>query len=482
MEHKLKILFQEPFVPKNITYGMFAAGAGNNTFPFGVASIAAYIAQRGYDPEYLDPQIEGMSEEKYIEYLKQNTPDVVAMGSTTPQIKYTIQCFELIKRFFPDIVTVLGGIHATETPEETLNSTGSIDYMVLGEGEKTFYQLAEKLSMGQLQEIGSLSGVAFKSSGRVIVNPFNEEDRLPEEELPTPLFEIFPMDKYVAQVTYAKTFPTYGLLASRGCPYDCVFCDSHVTTGKKTRYKPVETVIEEIRVLKDKYGARGMMFFDDTFTVNRQWVEDFCEQYSDSGIALPWACNSRVDTSDAGLLKTMKDAGCWCILFGVESANQKSLDMLKKGTTVRQNEKTLRVALELGYYVYTSYILGLPGEDEEDVCNTIRFAKRIGNQLSLFFLPVPMPGTELQKIAKADGGLREDAKYEDYNQFDFADPVYVNPLLGREKMKGLLKKAFIEFYMTPAVILRNLKELILLKQSPYKFWQGLKGVAGITKL
>jgi len=476
---KMRILFQEPFEPKNVIFGRFSAGAGNNTFPFGVASIASYISRRGYRVSYLDPMIEGMDEGEYISFVREGAFDVIGIGATTPQADYAFRTFKLIKERFPGVVTVMGGVHVSCLPGDTLERTDAVDYLVLGEGEKPFLSLLECLERGEQKKIEEIKGLAFRKDGKVRVNPYREQDYLRPEELPETLFDIFPMRKYTAQVTYAKTFPTYSLLASRGCPYRCTFCIS--TAGKIQRYKPVAPFIDEIRLLKERYGARGLIFMDDIFTGSRPWVEEFCGSYRASGIGLPWACNTRVDTVDEKLLRMMKGAGCWLMLMGTESGNQKSLDLLKKGTTVEQNESAVKLALRLGFCVYTSYIICLPGEDEKDARNTISFARRMGNHLSLFFLPVPLPGTELVGQARRDGGLIEDARFEDYNQFDFSNLVYVNPRIGEERMKRLLREAFVSFYTSPAVLYRNLKELALLRQHPYKYWLGLKSLAGYLK-
>jgi len=476
-----KILFQEPFVPRQVIYGKFSDGTGNNTFPFGVASVASYVHGRGYHVSYIDPLVDEIKKEDYLAFLRENRFDMIAMSSTTLEIDYAVSTLELAKSVLPDCLTVLGGVHATLLPEKILRRTDAIDYLVLGEGEKSFLRLLDALSSGREGLTRGLPGIAYKKDGAVTVNPYEETDRLSPEEMPAPLFDIFPMRKYVSQITYAKVFPTYSLVASRGCPYECAFCDAPVTTGRKVRYKPVDALISEISTLKEKYGARGVMFLDSTFTVDNGWVTRFCEAYIRSGLKLPWACNSRVDTVSEGLLKLMKKAGCWSVLFGVESANQKSLDLINKRTTVEQNEASIRLALKLGFYVYTSYILCLPGENEDDVMNTIRFARRMGNHIAIFYLPVPFPRTKLEEIARAEGGLREGARGKDYNQWDYSDPVYINPLLGKEKMQELLRKAFLGFYTSPLVISRNLKELFLLRQSPYKFYLGLKGVLGVFK-
>lgn len=217
------------------------------------------------------------------------------------------------------------------------------------------------------------------------------------------------------------------------------------------------------------------MFHDSTFTVDRRWVVSFCRAYRASGLALPWSCNSRTDTIDEDLVDEMKKAHCWLVSFGIESGNQKSLDAIQKGTTVEQNEEAVQMCLAKNLCVNTNYILCLPGETESDVLNTIKFSRKLGNHMASFNLPVPFPRTVLREQCKATGIIRSDAKWSDYSGWDFLNPVYINPLIGKDTMKKLRKKAYTDFYLNSEVWYRNLKELVLLRQSPYKYWQGFKG-------
>ena len=471
---KLKILFQEPFVSPRDTFGKFSGAGCNNTFPYGIASIASYIKDKGYNASYLDPVIEKISLKAYLDFVKREDINVIGMGSTTVLIKKTIETFKLIKKYFPDIITVLGGPHGTLFPAETMAESGAVDYIILGEGEKPFLFLLDCLAQGKREYIRHIDGICFKQDNAIIINQAKPESRLEASEIPIPCFEIFPMRKYVAQITYAKRFPSYSVVASRGCPYRCAFCSASVVFGNKVRYKPVGTLIQELDILKKEYGARGIMFFDSTFTVDRRWMEEFCRESIKAKIGLPWACNSRVDTVDEELLSLMKDAGCWAMLYGIESANQKSLDLMNKKITVQQNTIAVELALKLGYFVYTTYILCLPGEDEKDVLSTIDYARGLGNHLANFYLPVPYPSTKLRQICHDTGGLRQDAQWQDYNAWDYSNPVYVNPLIGKEKMVSLYKKAYFNFYSNPQVWLKHAAEILLLKQSPYKYWLGLK--------
>lgn len=470
---ELNILLQEPFVPKEVTYGKFAKGAGTNTFSYGMACLAAYIKEKGYHVSFLDPNLNRMGSGDYFKFLELNKFNVIGIGSTTLQIDYALKCFRAIKSRFPDIVTVLGGVHATLMPKETISASRDIDYLVLGEGEKPFYGLLQRLARGETGPVRDIAGICCRNDNDVILNLPSENDHLAPEELPVPCFDLFAMRRYIAQITFAKDFPSYTVIASRGCPFRCAFCNASATLGKRVRLRSPAALLAEIRILKERYGARGIMFLDSTFTINKSWVKEFCVEYIKSGLGLPWAANSRSDTVDGEMLKQMKGAGCWNITFGIESANQKSLDLIDKGTTVAQNTAAIEMSLKMGLNVYTSYIICLPGETEEDVNNTICYARKMGNHMSMFYLPVPFPKTRLHHICLESGGLREGAAWSDYNAWDYSNPVYISPILGKEKMLALYKKAYLSFYSNPVVWYRNAKELILLRQSPYRYWLGM---------
>jgi len=475
----MKILFQEPLVSRDITYGKFSAGAGNNTFPYGLACVARYVMDRGFDVAYLEPNLEGMDREAYARYITENDFSVIGIGSTTVQIKRTLETFALIKKIMPATVTVLGGVHPTLMPAETLAASAAVDYLVLGEGEKTFHALVSCLKAGDPAGAASIPGLAFRRDGRTVINPPSPENALEAAELPTPPYSLFPMSRYVAQITYTKRFPSYSVVASRGCPFKCSFCNGSAVLGKRVRYKEPSALVDEIISLKNDYGARGIIFLDSTFTLNRRWVEEFCRKYIEKKAGLPWACNSRVDTIDESMLRLMKSAGCWELLYGIESANQKSLDMINKGTTVEQNERMLRLTMSLGFYTYASYILCLPGETEADALNTVRFAREIGTPIAMFYLPVPYPKTKLYEVCREKGILRTDADWEDFNAWDFSNPVYVNPLIGKERMQRILNRAYSSYYTTPKVLWRNFKEVALLRQDLKKFIYAAKGLGGL---
>jgi radical SAM superfamily enzyme YgiQ (UPF0313 family) len=357
-----------------------------------------------------------------------------------------------------------------------------LDFIVTHEGEKSFLELVQCIYEGNLSCIKSIPGLVYRNAdGETVHNHFDMRcNFLEEKELPIPLFNIFPMRHYVAQITFAKEFPSYSIIAGRGCPYRCSFCNGAVTLGKKVRMKPVEVLLEEMKILKDEYGAKGIMFLDSSLTTRRDWLDHFCEEYIRSGIKLPWSCCSRVDTFNHDIGIKMRKAGCWAVAFGIESANQKSLDLINKGTTVEANHRALHTADELGFYITSSYIICLPGETESDVMNTIHFAKKHPTHIALFYLPMPFPKSRLHEACEQDGGLRKAENADDYNCWNVDGPLlYTNHLIGEARMRELYRTAYRQFYLNPSVIWRHFKEFALLRQSPYKLWLGLKSFLNV---
>lgn len=449
----MKILFSEPLCPGEATWGRFRKGAGSNTFSYGMASIAANCKNNGFkDVTFIEPQIEKMKKEDYVNFLKENKFDVIGLASCTATMDFTFDTIRLIKKTLPDSKIILGGIHATLLPKETLEECKEIDIVCMGEGEITFVDI---LKNSNLQEI---KGIAYRKGNLIIINeprPFIKDIN----SLPMPAYEIFPMNKYRTQITNARVFPTITMLASRGCVYNCAFCNANVVHGRNVRYRSPENIIKEMLYLKGKYKAKGIAFLDSTLTINKGWVHKFCDLLIERKIKIPWNCYSRADTIDKKMLIKMKRAGCWGLNIGIESANQKTLDSIEKGITVKQNTDAVKLALDLGFFVYSNYIICWPGEDEKDALYTIKYAKELATHSALFYLPVPFPKTRLYHLCREDGGLKKDARWSDFNAWNYDNPVYINPKIGKAKMQKLYNYAYKTYFRTPKVLWRNIREI-----------------------
>jgi radical SAM superfamily enzyme YgiQ (UPF0313 family) len=433
-------------------WGVFHRGAGNNNFSYGLASLAGYLEEKGIDVSVCDPQFFEDGEIGLTHFLQQGSFDLVGITTYTPTVLEVYATARVVRHALPHAKIVFGGPHATLFPQECLQECSDCDYIIVGEGEEVMWELLDHLKGDrELQSIGSM---AYRSGDEIVVT--ERRGFLDVEQLPQPAYHLHDPTQYQLQPTAYHRLPTITLLASRGCPYQCTFCDAYEVHGRKVRCKSVDQIIAEMDYLKTRFHARGFMFQDSTFTMNKAWVEEFCKKLIARKWSTTWGCYTRADRVDFGLLQLMKKAGCWGISFGVESANQKSLDLIQKGMTLEQNTQSIQMAIKQGFYVTATYMLGLPGEDVEDVERTISYARKMGTHIAHFFLPLPYPKTKFYDQCVADGGIDRNAVWAEYSMLNMANPVYVNPRIGAEKMQALKWKAIKKYYLSPRVVLRNI--------------------------
>jgi anaerobic magnesium-protoporphyrin IX monomethyl ester cyclase len=456
-------------------WGKSSRGAGNNNFNYGLAAIAGWLRHHGYAVEILDPQF-FPQEADLMAKIAAGQYDVVGITSFTPTVTGALRMVELVRRTLPSTTIVLGGPHCAYFPLETLDGCPELDYVVAGEGELPMLELVRFLESGTGTP-EQIAGLVWRKNGKAEANP--RPTFLNVDDLPMPAYDLFSLDKYTLQPTVYKRLPTLTTLVSRGCPFSCTFCEVHEVLGRKMRYRDVELVLDELEFMMEKFGTRGFFFHDSTFTVNRGWVERFCERIIERELDFSWACLTRVNSISPDLLRRMKRAGCYGISFGIESANQKTLDFLEKKSTVEQNVAAIRMAKQAGLYVTATYMIGVPGEDEADVLRTIQFAKDNPTHISHFFWPLPYPRTRFFKQCQDDGGIIDNPTWESYNLYA-ENPVYVNPRIGKTRMHELHALAYRSYYLSPQVIYLNLRSIDCMTDVK-KYAQAALAVVGMMR-
>ncbi len=477
MKRKLKILLTKPFGDSSYiyAYGGFKVSAGTNTFIYGQACLAAVAREKGYEVHVLDPYFEKITRSKYLEYLKEHEFDVVGCTIYTLTFNLAKAFFKYTRSILPKTCLLAGGPHPTCLPLETLEQIKELDAVAIGEGELTFLEILARLS--QEKDFDSVNGTAYRrhNDNQIIMN--NPRDLISELDLlPMPAYDLFPIDKYILPPNLVKRYPTVAIQVTRGCPYKCGFCQFNLALGKKYRHRSPESIIEELKYLKSHYRIRGVIFRDSSLTIDLQFLKALCHSLIENRLNLKWMCYSRTDAiarQYKQLLPLMKEAGCWQIGYGCESANQRSLDMLNKGITVKDNITAVTETIKAGIMCSTTWIICLPGETSEDAWRTVMLAKKLASHVAKFFLPVPFPNTELEKICWEDGGLRGNISFDNYNMLLPKSLVYANPLIGEACMLKMLKTAYLRYYASPKVILRNLSSITdwdMVK----KYWAFLK--------
>ncbi len=334
-----------------------------------------------FDPEYDD---------KELIDIKTFNPDIIGFTSFTQNFYRTKEICNLLKSMLRDDVEyIIGGIHATINPEKTFEELKP-NALFVGEGENSLREFI----LGK--PIKSIEGVFL---GKDSVKPRELIKNL--DNIPLPAYHLMPdLEKYlIPPGTIRGTWQKHGtiaLMSSRGCPFSCIFCSSHLMFGRNVRQRSVDNVIREIKLLNTKYGIKSFWFADDTFTLKPNWVKDFCQEIK--ALNLTWGCQVRADTVENDIIRAMYNSGCKQVDIGVESGSNSTLKQLKKSSTREKIIRAVKILKQNKMRLMATFIIGSPEETREDIYQTIDLLKQIKPNFSVFFYLTPYPGTELYKL------------------------------------------------------------------------------------
>ena len=313
--------------------------------PLGMGSLISLTRNDGHKVFFIDNYLKPSH---FIEegYLQKNKIDVVAIHANTICYRDTLRMFNEIenlgKKGLWEGKIIVGGPHTSVAPGTIPEF---VNYIVQGEGERAIL----KIINGEVK-------------GRVI-----REERIRDlDSLPFQPWDIFKNLSYDYTCPWLDIQPVFTMNTSRGCPFGCTFCSVESIWGREYTYFSPDRMIEEIRYLMKEYGAKGIYFREDNFTLNVKRTEEFCRQLIRKNIGISWACETRVSNISADLVRLMNAAGCKAVYLGVESGSQKLLDKLRKGITIEQIENTIMWCKQYDIKTYCSLIVGTPGEDYED--------------------------------------------------------------------------------------------------------------------
>jgi len=314
-------------------------------------------------------------------------PDIVGLTVNTFQTASAKQVSRIVKNINKDILVVIGGPHPSALGVKTFNDFHYVDIVVVGEGEHTFLDIVD--GKKDLEEI---SGICYTSK-------MNKPRPLAKDldYIPLPNLDLVDITRFIG-ASPIGAYPSMYIMASRGCPFCCTFCNKSVW-GNTVRFRKPELIIKEIEWLHQRYGIKEIYFQDDTFNLNREWTERIFSLIIDHELnkeivyKTPFRVNERL--VDKELLQLAKDAGFWMIFYGVESGNQRMLDSMKKGITVAEIRRAFELTHEVGIKTIASFILGMPGETEQSIKDSVNLLKVLKTEYFGFSYAMPFPETEL---------------------------------------------------------------------------------------
>jgi anaerobic magnesium-protoporphyrin IX monomethyl ester cyclase len=423
--------------------------------PLGLGSLAAVLKQAGFNVVILDNYLYEKPLDRLTDDIRSIKPDLIGITVNVASTSTSADIVSALSR--ENIPLVVGGPQVTVDPVGTLKRLNA-QIGVVGEGEETFLELSrilnetKNLSFSHLRQVAGLV-LRDNENGQYFLTPSRPHIK-DLDKLPFVPVSIFPYQEYQHTSPELNAAPLGWMSTSRGCPWNCSFCSNIIVWGRQYRCMSPKRVVDEMQYLADNFGIRAINFREDNFTVNRQRVMDICSLISQRNLKIEWMCESRVDIVDEELLTSMKQAGCSAVYFGIESGSQRVLDILRKETTVQQNESAVKLCKKVGIKPIISIMLGIPRQTLQENYETIKFVKKLDPEIAYFNVFMGFQGTELYNYI-----IEHNLIYKRLEQIILPNSEC---LTWPEKLK-LKQKAEISYNISPRVMLRHIKRMGLLR-------------------
>jgi radical SAM superfamily enzyme YgiQ (UPF0313 family) len=461
-------LAMAPWSPEDVFTGDFASDVGGAWHPLGILSIGAYLEREGHTVRIYDGAF--ITREQMVRNITNFNPDVLGVYSNAFSLERVGLLAEALKDSLPDIKVVIGGPITVGYEENILSLHPEIDFIVVGEGEETISELCKAIKNGG--GYSNIRGLIWRENGEIVKNP----RRTPIknlDDLPFPARHLINLRKYKPPLGTYKRLPAVYLFTSRGCNGLCIFCWQMSGMGVM-RFRSAESVLAEIDQIHNDFPyIREIRFFDDNFSYDIERAHKICEGLIRRNYDLSFYASARVDNITPGLLKMMKRARFWGVLFGLESMVQKNLNALNKEVTVEQNRNAVLWAKEAGLETVTPVIFGIPGETFEEGLKTIEEVCKLPTDTVNFHALTPFPGTDLYRNIDKYGELAT----EDLNEYTFEGIAFTPYTMTREQIMELRRTGFREFYGRPGYLIKRALNI----RTKWDIMIGMQGLSGLFK-
>jgi len=454
-EAKLKILLIDP--PFHRIMGFY-----RYFFPFGLASLSSYLKKKGhevviYDADHGKTPIPRTSTElleifpKYLEGIKNPNheiwqeveetiatikPDLIGVSFLSTKLGSVIQTVNIAKKIYPKIPVVLGGAHPSFFYEVSLNQTRA-DFIILGEGEETFAELISCLEKKE-NNFHQIAGLAFKGNQGNITCTAPRALLKNIDQLPFP-----DRDSLLKQHTY-RPDDLGMMMTSRGCPFNCTFCAS--IWGRNVRYRSVENIIKEIEWLHNNYNVQKIYFKDDTFTLDKSRIYEFCISLQQRNIKIKWECLTRIELIDEELIQKMREAGMDYLKIGIETGSERLLKKTNKNITIAQIRKGAEILRATKQDWSAFFMIGYPDETEEEIFMTWNLIEEIKPTYVSMSILVPYPGSQYYYELEELGWISQNSNWNLYDPFSLE--THFTLKIPRKRWQELARKTmeFVDDY------------------------------------
>lgn len=403
--------------------------------PLGISYIAAVLEQAKERVYLKDFEVEDFSLEVLEDFIQRHQIDVVGVSFRSASYASAKTFIRGLKAINPDLIIVIGGHHTTAFPQETLKDL-DCDIAVRGEGEFTFLDIVKSLR-GKLP-LSEIKGISYRDNHSIHHNsPREQFDDL--DSLPFPARHLLPSDKYTVAT----------MITSRGCPFDCIYCDKGVST-RKVKFRSLENIFQEILSLQKDFAGKLLYIVDDFLFFKKERAMDLLDAIiRDKSLHLRWLCQARVDGVSEDLLVKAKESGCFLVMYGIETGDPDELKYIRKQTTLEQARLAVEWTKKADIEVRANFMLGFPISTKSSVINSIKFAKSLSLDVVRFFAATPLPNTELWNYVF---GPDKDISEIDWQSFDFYNPVIKTKELSKEEVSFYIGAAYLYALKKKAIL------------------------------
>jgi radical SAM superfamily enzyme YgiQ (UPF0313 family) len=413
----------------------------NRMAPLGLLSISAYLKRDGHKViihDCLGPAAP-QDTTNHVKTILASDPELVGFSTTTSGFLDAHDMALALKDARPAIKTVFGGVHVSALGAALMNGYPGIDFLCPGEGEAILSELASGRNLSEI------NGLIWRDSNRTVVNPPRSQ-LLDLDTLPFPDYaglKGFPESYTLPLFSYTRV-PGATMSTSRGCPYQCSYCDRSVFK-KSFRYNSPAYIYEHMRYLRREFGIRHINIYDDLFTLYRPRIAELCGLLSSQPLGIQFNCAVRVGHADSDLLKMLKDAGCLMVSVGIESADPDLLKRHKSGVSLEEVRDTVARIQACGLRAKGLFMMGLPGETEDSIRKTSDFVLSLGLDDMNMAKFTPFPGAPIWKTIREEGTFNED-----WRQMNCLNFVFIpNGIESRERLDYLYNSHVKRFYSDP---------------------------------
>jgi anaerobic magnesium-protoporphyrin IX monomethyl ester cyclase len=404
----------------------------------GFLYIGGELRRAGYEPVLYDAMAKNVGYPEIEEVIRRVQPDVVATSVFTASVPEAVETLRVAKRLDPEVRTIVGGVHPTFMYEEMLTEYGdAVDVVVRGEGEVTMPQALDALNGKRAMK--DVLGIAYVEDGDVVrtgTRPMAED-----LDVFDPAWDLVSWEDYVFYPLPDTALAVVS--SSRGCDQACSFCSQQKFWNRTWRARKADKVVDELQMLKERYGVEVMMFADETPTLDRERWERILDLLIERHLGLHLLMETRVDdvVRDADIIDKYRAAGVRHVYVGVEATSQEALDRFQKNIEVEQSKLAIDLINGAGMISETSFVLGMPEETKGSIRNTLELAKHYNPDLAFFLTIAPWPYADIYRE------LEPYIVSRDYADYNLVAPVIKPENMTTGELMDEIMRCYREFYM-----------------------------------